>query len=68
MTLFTLTCIIQDMITGAILLLLGIAIGYLIPRSSVPMPKIVSKVNKLVGRNQAKIIGMDIIDLGIEEN
>ncbi len=60
---------IQGMITGAILLLLGIAIGYLLGnRSHVVSPKFVSKVNKLVGRNQASIVDMGFIDLGIEDN
>lgn len=55
------------MITGAILLLLGIAIGYFSKSSVTKLsPKIEARVNKLVGRNQASIVDMGFIDLGIE--
>lgn len=54
------------MLTGALLILIGIAIGYSIPFWKVPTftSKLQSQINKAIRFNQAKIVDLSELDLG----
>ncbi len=58
------------MIIGAVLVIVGIAIGYSIPFWKVPTftSQLQTKINKIVKLNQAKIVDLSEIDLGENGN